>query len=72
MPGLCARPGPFLGDPLSPDGLQACDMLVPKVSLGRTTMKLQGIPVPPVPLYRVTVRVDGPANTVTYAQATLR
>jgi type IV pilus assembly protein PilX len=70
--GTAPLPGPFTGDPLSDDGLKACDMLVPKVALGRTTMKLLGIPVPPVPLYRVTVRVDGPSNTVTYAQAVLR
>ncbi len=70
--GSAPAPGPYFGDPLTQDGLQACDMLVPKVSQGRTTMKLSGIPVPPVPLYRVSVRVDGPANTVTYAQATLR
>ncbi len=70
--GTAPAPGPYFGDPLTGDGLQACDLLVPKVSLGKTTMKLKGIPVPPVPLYRVSVRVDGPANTVTYAQATLR
>ena len=70
--GSAPAPGPYLGDPLTTTGLQACDLLVPKVALGRTTMKLVGINVPPQPLYRVTVRVDGPANTVTYAQATLR
>ncbi len=70
--GVAPAPGPFFGDPLTADGLVACDLLVPKVSLGRTTMKLQGIPVTPQPLYRVTIRVDGPSNTVTYAQAMLR
>lgn len=67
---MCARP--YQDDPLLNAGLVACDLLVPKVSLGRTTMKLQGLVVPPQPLYRVTVRVDGPANTTTYAQAMLR
>jgi len=70
--GAAPLPGPYTGDPLTNDGLQACDVMVPKVSSGRTTMKLIGIPVNPIPLYRVTVRVDGPSNTVTYAQAMLR
>jgi len=67
---MCAKP--YQDDPLLNAGLVACDLLVPKVSLGRTTMKLQGLVVPPQPLYRVTVRVDGPSNTTTYAQAMLR
>lgn len=70
--GSAPAPGPYFGDPLAGAGIQACDLLTPKVSLGKTTMKLGGIPVPPQPLYRVTVRVDGPSNTVTYAQAVLR
>ena len=72
-------PPAYFGDPLSSGpggGIQACDTLVPKVSAGGTTMEFcnQGkiCDVPPLPLYRVTVRVDGPANTVTYAQAMLR
>ena len=69
-------PPAFFDDPLSPLGIQACDTMVPKVVAAGTTMELcnQGkiCDVPPQPLYRVTVRVDGPANTVTYAQAMLR
>ena len=71
--GSAPAPGPYLGDPLTNPGLQACDLLAPKVSVGKTTMKPGGIPVPPQPLYRVTIRVDHPpSNTVTYAQAVLR
>jgi hypothetical protein len=58
------------GDPVI--NVAKCDLLTPKVSAGKTTMKLGGLPVPPIPVYRVTVRVDGPANTVTYAHAMLR
>ena len=77
----CARvprsaPGRVLRRPAGSAGIQACDLLVPKVSPAGTTMELcdQGkfCDVPPQPLYRVTVRVDGPSNTVTYAQAMLR
>lgn len=70
--GTGPAPGPFFGDPLSEDGLQACDLLVPKVSPGGTANEVKDIIVLPSPLYRVTIRVDGPANTVTYAQAILR
>jgi type IV pilus assembly protein PilX len=47
-----------------------CDELPPKVSLGKTTMKLKNPTLPPIPLYRITVRVDLPGtNSVSYAQA---
>lgn len=69
--GVGPAPGPFTGDPLTPDGLKACDMLPPKVSSAGTAME-ERPNVPPVPLYRVSIRVDGPRNTVTYAQAILR
>ncbi|MEP7328372.1 MAG: hypothetical protein ABI777_04110 [Betaproteobacteria bacterium] len=69
--GSAPAPGPFTGDPLTTTGLQACDLLVPKVSTAGTAME-EAPSVPPAPLYRVTIRVDGPANTVTYAQAMLR
>jgi type IV pilus assembly protein PilX len=53
--------------------IQYCDELPPKVSVAKTSMKLKGPTLPPVPLYRVTVRVDLPGtNTSTYAQAMLR
>lgn len=58
------------GDPLINIG--KCDVMVPKVSPGKTTMKGGGPPTPPQPMYRVTIRVDGPGNTVAYAQAMLR
>jgi hypothetical protein len=52
---------------------QNCDMLPPKLSPAKTTMKLLGPKVPPFPLYRVTIRVDDPnSNTATFAQAMLR
>lgn len=58
------------GDPVI--NVAKCDLLTPKVAAGKTTMKLGGLPVPPIPIYRVTVRVDGPGNTLTYAHAMLR
>ena len=78
--GSAPFPGPFFGDPLAVSGtppeaigLRACDMLPPKVSSAGTHGE-ERPDVPPVPLYRVSIRVDGPAgtNTVTYAQAMLR
>lgn len=53
--------------------IQICDELPPKVSVAKTSMKNIGPTIPPIPLYRVTVRVDLPsANTVTYAQAIVK
>jgi len=69
--GSAPAPGPYVGDPLTPTGIRACDMLVPKVSTaGKDGEELPD--VPPAPLYRVSIRVDGPGSTVTYAQAMLR
>jgi len=69
--GSLPAPGPYFGDPLTQTGLQACDLMVPKVATGGSDS--EPLPsIPPVPLYRVSIRVDGPANTVTYAQAMLR
>jgi len=48
-----------------------CDMLPPKPS-GTTTMESDKIELPRIPLYRLTVRVDGPRNTVSFLQAMLR
>lgn len=48
-----------------------CDMLPPKPS-GTTTMETDKIELPRIPLYRLTVRVDGPRNTVSFLQAMLR
>jgi len=54
------------------DSYQYCDLLPPKVSQAGTDNK-KAIPQPPIPNYRVTIRVDLPTtNTVTYAQAFLR
>jgi type IV pilus assembly protein PilX len=53
--------------------IATCDELPPKVSYAKTSMKLKGPTLPPIPLYRVTVRVDLPGtNTVSYAQAMLK
>ena len=49
-----------------------CDMSPPKQSYATTAMELNKITLDRVPFYRLTVRVDGPNNTTTYAQAMLR
>jgi type IV pilus assembly protein PilX len=49
-----------------------CEMIPPKQSLGQTANEQSGIPFPRVPYYRLTVRVDGPNNSVTFSQAMLR
>jgi type IV pilus assembly protein PilX len=52
---------------------QYCDTKPPKVSPAKTSMKLKGPTLPPIPLYRVTVRVDLPGtNAATYAQSMLQ
>ena len=58
------------GDPLVNIG--QCDVLLPKVSPGKTTMKGGGPPTIPQPIFRQTIRIEGPQNTVTYAQAMMR
>ena len=69
-----------------PPSIASCDMLPPKVSNAGTAGKcVQGpgamngarpavcIPLPPIPNYRVTVRVDLPnTNTTTISQTFLR
>jgi Tfp pilus assembly protein PilX len=53
--------------------IQNCDLLPPKLSPAKTSMKLLGPKIPPFPLYRVSIRVDDQnSNTVTFAQAMLR
>ena len=49
-----------------------CDMMPPKQSPGTTVNDPDLIKFPPVPFYRVTVRVDGPKNTASFLQADLR
>ena len=68
---ICSPASPPL--PLNPaQKLQWCDSLPPKVSVAKTSMKLTGATLPPIPLYRVTVRVDLPGtNTASFAQAML-
>lgn len=50
-----------------------CDMMQPKVSMGTTNNEVipSGV-AGPYPLYRVTVRVDGPNNSVAFVQAMVR
>jgi Tfp pilus assembly protein PilX len=53
--------------------IQNCDLLPPKLSNAKTTMKVLGPKIPPFPLYRVSIRVDDQnSNTVTFAQGMLR
>jgi type IV pilus assembly protein PilX len=49
-----------------------CDMSPPKKSEATTAMELVKPELIRVPFYRITVRVDGPNNTTTFAQAMLR
>lgn len=61
---------PGTPDPLT-DIVKYCDVLPPKQS-GTTSMETDKIELPRIPLYRLTVRVDGPRNTVSFMQAMLR
>jgi type IV pilus assembly protein PilX len=62
--------------PVKPgDGVAAltwCDMMAPKLSPGTTVNDPDIFKIPPLPFYRVTVRVDGPKNTASFLQADLR
>ena len=49
-----------------------CDMMPPKQSPGTTINDPMAALLSAQPFYRVTVRVDGPQNTVSFAQAMLR
>ncbi|HEV8553034.1 MAG TPA: hypothetical protein VGR65_06570 [Casimicrobiaceae bacterium] len=49
-----------------------CDMMPPKQSPGTTINDPMAAILSAQPFYRVTVRVDGPQNTVSFAQAMLR
>jgi hypothetical protein len=55
-----------------PANAAICDMSPPKKSEATTAMELEKPNTPRVPFYRLTVRVDGPNNTTTFAQAMLR
>ena len=53
--------------------IATCDMLPPKVSPAGTDNEVKRIPLPQIPHYRVTVRVDLPnTNTTSIAQTFLR
>ncbi|HXX83796.1 MAG TPA: hypothetical protein VEN29_07400 [Casimicrobiaceae bacterium] len=60
---MCSAPG-------APT-IATCDMLPPKVNPG-TTIGDASLTLPSVPLYRVTIRVDGPQNTASFLQAMLK
>jgi hypothetical protein len=49
-----------------------CEMMPPKVAPGTTIGDQGAPPLPQQAFYRVTVRVDGPTNTVSFVQAFLR
>ncbi len=56
-----------------PEINEHCDVMPPKVSTGGTDNETGRPPLPPIPHFRVTVRVDWPnTNTVSFAQAFLR
>jgi hypothetical protein len=56
-----------------PPTIAICDLLPPKVSPGGTDNEVKRIPIPPIPHFRVTVRIDLPnTNTTTVAQTFLR
>jgi type IV pilus assembly protein PilX len=48
-----------------------CDMMAPKQALG-TTVGDDALTIGKYPLYRVTVRVDGPNNSLAFVQAMIR
>lgn len=52
--------------------LEFCDMLTPKRATGTTANEGLAPELPRLPMYRVTVRVDGPKNTTSFLQAMLR
>jgi type IV pilus assembly protein PilX len=56
-----------------PPTVAICDLLPPKLSPAGTDNEIKRIPIPPIPHFRVTVRVDLPnTNTASYAQTFLR
>jgi hypothetical protein len=56
-----------------PEIIGHCDILPPKVAQAGTDNKQKKIPLPPIPVFRVTVRADIPnTNAVSYAQAFLK
>ena len=55
-----------------PAGADWCEMIPPKQAYAREAQQKKGIPLPKIPYYRMTVRVDGPGNSVSFSQAMLR
>jgi Tfp pilus assembly protein PilX len=49
-----------------------CEMIPPKQSPAGTANEQENFALPRIPFYRLTVRVDGPNNSVTFSQAMLR
>ena len=49
-----------------------CEMIPPKQNPGGTANEEENFVLPRIPFYRLTVRVDGPNNSVTFSQAMLR
>ena len=49
-----------------------CDMMPPEQNPGATVGDTAPLVLPPIPYYRLTVRVDGPRNTTAFLQAMLR
>ena len=72
---MCRDPGGPVpnppGLPFTADG-RWCEMIPPKQGQGMQGNIDRGIGLDPVPYYRMTVRVDGPNNSVSFAQAMLR
>ena len=52
--------------------LKDCEMIPPKQSPAKEANIQKGIALPRIPFFRMTVRVDGPGNSVAYSQAMLR
>ena len=66
---ICTSASP----PPWPFTIVSCDTLPPRVTAASTGSSSQPIPLPPIPIFRVTVRVDIPnSNTVAHAQSFLR
>jgi Tfp pilus assembly protein PilX len=55
-----------------PAAAHECEMIPPKQSYGKETGAASVIPLSKIPYYRMTVRVDGPGNSVSFSQAMLR
>ncbi|MEP7181563.1 MAG: hypothetical protein ABI886_05205 [Betaproteobacteria bacterium] len=68
---MCLNTAPAYADKFAPPN-KYCDLMPPKQTLGTTTGELIKVALPRIPFYRVTIRVDGPNNTVAFSQATLR